>query len=226
VNLDVEKNPNLLTRSAVVTRLPPGVAAPVIDGKGDDLAWQTVQPLGAFVPCFLPGVGQYTTPLTQAFVTYDATKLYLLVQCYEPRVSQMTLVGKRHEDPVYAGDSVDFFFSIGTSAIPHAHLIVNPNNVTWSAMVQRPYEFSGSLTYDGDHSWNPAVATAASIQDEGWSAEIAIPWSEMGISCPQPGETHQVNIGRCRPAGPDYTCWSQTNQNFLEPGHFGTWTFR
>lgn len=226
VNLDVEKSPGLLTRSVTIKRLPANVAAPTIDGKGDDLAWQQVDPLGAFVPCFQPGVGQYTTPLTQAWVTYDAKSLYLLVKCYEPQVSQMTLVGKRHEDPIYTGDAVDLFFSTGTSAIPHAHLILNPNNVTWSAMIAHPYDFSGSTSYDGDKLWNPPVATGASIYDEGWSIEWGIPWTSLGIPCPQSGETHQVNIGRSRPAGPDYTCWSQTMQNFLEPDHFGTWTFK
>ncbi|HZV00459.1 MAG TPA: PA14 domain-containing protein [Planctomycetota bacterium] len=224
VNLDIAPNPNLLTRSAAITRLAAGVPAPIIDGKGDDLAWQTVQPIGAFVPCMQ--AGQVATPLTQAFVTYDSQKLYVLVQCQEPSSSKMTIVGKRHEDAVYAGDSVDFFFSLGASAIPHAHIIVNPNDVTWTAMITRPYDFSGSTFYDGDHSWYPPFASAASMYDEGWSVELAVPWTSLGIACPQPGETHRVEIGRYRPQGPDFTCWSQTKQNFLEPDDYGTWTFQ
>ena len=75
----------------------------------------------------------------------------------------------------------------------------------------------------------------------GWTAEIAIPWSTLGISgppapaasapapdmyVPRPAPPVRVNLGRARPQANEYSSWSPVARSFVESGNFGTWRFK
>ncbi|NCO34293.1 MAG: hypothetical protein AUJ92_16625 [Armatimonadetes bacterium CG2_30_59_28] len=207
-----ELRAKLITRSAEIAKL--ASAPPVIDGNLGDAAWQQVTLLDPFVPYV--AIGDKAKVETRARVTYDDRNLYVAVRCPEPKVGEMTLIGERRDDPVWEGDSVDVFLSQGEAPTPHVHLILSPRNVQWDAL------FTDRNVVD----FNPKWQSATLIGDAEWTAEIAIPWSEVKMKPPAPGERHRANVCRQRRPDSEQTSWSQTFDGFCEPENFGTWTFR
>ncbi len=203
----------LLRRTADIKILT-GAAVPALDGKLDDPAWQQATALEPFVPYF--GVkAEDLKAKTQAKVTYDAHALYLSVQADEPQVAKMNLVGSRHDDAVWNGDSLDIFLTKEASGTPYVHFILSPKNVQWDA----------AFGADNDMGFDPKWQSATQIGDKQWTAEIAIPWAELKIA-PQPGMKLRANICRQRIPDREQTCWSQTVSGFMESDHFGTWVLR
>ena len=111
------------------------------------------------------------------------------------------------------------------------HFAVNPSGSHWAAhhLKDQPEP----LTQPWEH--------AARLEQNGWTAEIAIPWSTLGISGPpvsatsaptpdryvaRPAPPVRVNLGRARPQANEYSSWSPVARNFVESENFGTWRFK
>jgi len=107
---------------------------------------------------------------------------------------------------------VDVFITDQAKGVPHAHFILAPNNTRWDA------RFSG----DNDLTWNPEWQSKTTIQGKQWTAEIAIPWQELGIT-PESGLKLRANVCRQRIPVRENTTWSQCVGGFTEHDHFGTW---
>ena len=56
--------------------------------------------------------------------------------------------------------------------------------------------------------------------------EAAIPWKALNMAAPEPGSRIRINLCRERYTEREWTLWSQTVYHFLEPEHFGTFTFK
>lgn len=209
-----ELRARLISRSAEIQRLSGDDAPPAIDGKLDDAAWKSAISLESFVPYV--AVGAKAKVETKAQVTYDDQNLYIAVRCPEPKAGEMSLVGMRHDDSVWEGDSMDVFLSQGQAPTPYVHLILSPRNVQWDSL------YTDKNLIDFNPNWRSATI----VGDAEWTAEISIPWKEMKMKPPAPGEKHRANICRQRHPDAEQTSWSQMFDGFLESENFGTWVFR
>jgi hypothetical protein len=212
---EAEIRAKLIKRTGQIPRLPAGQQPPVIDGRLDDAAWQAVKPLEDFI-----GYATLKDPRPQARtvarVAYDDQNLYIAFQCAEPKKRQMKIIGQKRDDPVWEGDSLDIFLTKGASPTPYVHFILSAGNVQWDAL----------YTDHNDMGFDPKWQSATAIGDEGWTAEVAIPWAEIGIPTPQPGTKLGANLCRQRIPGREQTCWSQTITGFMDEKNFGTWEFK
>ena len=90
---------------------------------------------------------------------------------------------------------------------------------------QIAFSLSGSI-YDGkvtDTSWNSDTKVATAVSDQGWSAEVAIPWLDLGLKQAKPGLVVGLNLCRDRNISDNkqWTTWSRVDANFHDPAHFG-----
>ena len=194
-----------------------GSAPPVIDGRLDDAVWQMIEPLDPFVPYVTRG-DEAVKAATRVRATYDDENLYLAFECEEPTPDLMRVLGASRDDHrIWMGDTVEVFLSAGDEPAPHAHFILNPGNLQWDARVGDQQDHLG---------YNPTWRSATRIGEAAWWAEMALPWKEIGIPAPKPGERRRANLCRARRPRREYTCWSQTFERFTEPGNFGTFVFR
>jgi len=212
---EAELRAKLLRRTANIRRLGAEEKPPVIDGRLDDPVWQATEPLEEFVR-YVTFTDVTPQAPTRVRVAYDDQNLYLAFQCVEPQVADLKIVGERRDDSVWMGDSVDIFLTQGPEPIPYVHLILNPRNVRWDAL----------HTTADDLDYNPRWASATAVGDAEWTAEVAIPWAEVGLQPPVPGGQLGANLCRQRIPGGEQTCWSQTIGGFVEEKSFGTWVFR
>jgi hypothetical protein len=213
--LAAELESKLIRRTATIPRRAAQVAAPVIDGKLDDPLWQHAVLLDPLTPYI--GSSGSAPQATRVRAAYDDQNLYLAFECDEPQPAAMRILGANRDDSgVWLGDSVDIFLSVGEEPVPYVHFILNPNNVQWDA-----YCANG----EPDLSFNPDWQSATAIGEKNWSVEAALPWAQIRVPAPKPGERRRANVCRSRSVGGERTSWSQVVSGFVAPQYFGTWVF-
>ncbi len=142
--------------------------APTIDGEINDPAWDVVEWTTDYTE-FEPDVGTPPTEQTKMKIIYDAKNLYVAFRCYQADPSTIEKrMGRRDDFPgdwveinldSYNDDRSAFSFTISASGVKGDEFVSDNGNF--------------------DDSWNPIWYTDVQIDDEGWTAEIRIPLSQL-----------------------------------------------
>ncbi|MCC6443996.1 MAG: hypothetical protein IT210_11145 [Armatimonadetes bacterium] len=205
---------DIMRRKAIIPKLSAQDTPPVIDGKLDDILWQTIKPLEPFLPALASGQ-EKTQAKTTAQVAYDSGFLYTAFRCEEPQVDKLAVSGEKRDDSLWMGDVVELFIAQADNPERFYQFMVNPKGVLMDQTVSDKV---------GDLTFSPDVKYAAARGEKEWTVEMAVPWSAIG-GPPQPGERRRANTGRERQPTPELSTWSQVITEFLSPGQFGEWTF-
>jgi hypothetical protein len=144
-------------------------ASPVIDGRADEGCWERVEWSGGFTQS-TPRDGAEPTEETAFKVLYDADNLYVLVRLHDREPAHIERrLGRRD---AYSGDDVyvqiDSYFDKRTAF----GFGVNAAGVKYDAVIS-------SDGASEDSSWDPVWFVATSVDQEGWTAEMRIPFSEL-----------------------------------------------
>tara|TARA_R110002051_G_scaffold66515_1_gene120406 strand:+ start:280 stop:2832 length:2553 start_codon:yes stop_codon:yes gene_type:complete len=141
----------------------------VIDGLLLDRAWENVSWDGDFT-VFEPDNGGKPSQSTKFKITYDAKFLYLAIKCFDSVPNKIEKRLSRRDS--FAGDWIEvnidsyndkrtgFSFNVSAAGVKGDEFI-SQNGDSW------------------DSSWNPIWYTATNIDEEGWSAEMKIPLSQL-----------------------------------------------
>ncbi|WP_374959851.1 DUF5916 domain-containing protein [Gilvibacter sp.] len=141
---------------------------PKIDGLLDDPAWDLVEWTTDYVE-FQPDVGTPPSEQTKMKIVYDQKNLYVAFRCYQEDPSTIERrMGRRDDFPgdwveinldSFGDDRTGFSFTISASGVKGDEFISENGNF--------------------DDSWNPIWYTDVNVDDEGWTAEIRIPLSQL-----------------------------------------------
>jgi photosystem II stability/assembly factor-like uncharacterized protein len=168
---------------------PKAADRPHLDGKLDDDCWKGIKPLSLDETS-----GAVTEYGTKAYFTADDEYLYFAVECLHPAgKAQPKAEKRRRDDDLRNRDRVDILLDVDRDYQTYFRLQVD----------QR-----GCVADDctGDATWNPKWFVACEPTDTGWTAEIAIPRSELTSSF-KPGTTWAMNVTRVVP-GVGCRTWS------------------
>jgi hypothetical protein len=186
----------------------PASVPPRVDGRLDDPAWQTAASATGFRDA---RSGQPASVSTTARVLYDDQALYIAFDCVEPAMGTLVARQQGHDTPeVWLDDGLEVFIA-GAARRPYAHVIVNTNGAVYDEINQDP-------------SWNPAVQAAVHKGDQGWTAELAIPWADLQAAGIPRAPVLALNLCRNRFAAAGeaaHTAWSCTFGGFHTPERFG-----
>ena len=152
-----------------------------IDGRLDDPAWQTASWTDDFVD--IEGESKPKPRFrTRAKMLWDADFLYIGVEIEEPHVWG-TLT--KHDSVIFYDNDFEFFIDPDGDNHEYYEFEMNVLNTGWDLFLTRPYKDGGTA----ENRWEiPGLVTAVQIKgtlndpsdrDEGWSAEIAVPWSAL-----------------------------------------------
>ena len=186
---------------------------PLLDGKLDDDCWKTakVLPLKVTAADDAPAFGaQYKT---EGMFAYDDRYLYVAVRCDHPAGKKAEPVAKRLRDANLRGhDRVDVLIDVDRD---------------YQTYYRFQLDHRGCLAEDcwGDKSWNPKYHVAFHATDTGWTAELAIPLSELTGDRPAHGKTWAVNVSRFVP-GAGVQSWSGPADDEPRPEGMGLLQFR
>jgi hypothetical protein len=146
-------------------------APPALDGRLDDVAWAGVDWSGDFVQRD-PADGKPPTRQTQFKVVYDQDALYFAFRAFDDRDKVASLLARRDRFP---GDwievNIDSYFDHRTAF-----------SFTLSLSGTRGDEFISNDGNRWDANWDPVWEAATAVDDEGWTAEMRIPLSQLRFS--------------------------------------------
>jgi hypothetical protein len=142
--------------------------APKVDGRIDDEAWQLVEWTGDFLQRE-PTEGVPPSKPTSFKVVYDDDAIYFAFRAYDDPAGLRSLLSRRDRFP---GDwvevNIDSYNDRRTAF-----------SFTLSLSGTRGDEF---ISQDGnrwDGNWDPVWQGATNVDDEGWTAEMRIPLSQL-----------------------------------------------
>ncbi len=185
---------------------------PRIDGRLTEPAWQETDKVIGFVDY---KKNTLVSQQTIASLVYDQDNLYIALNCLEPNISGLVAKCGKHDKNVWGDDSIEVFLDTNRDYSTYFHLITNPLGTQYDS-------------YKKDAAgWNPRWRVATAIGKKHWNVEIAIPFEELNISMPQPGEVWGLNLNRARRAGEiEISGWSFVDGSNHRPERFGYLVFR
>ncbi len=143
--------------------------APVIDGRGDDPCWAKVEWGGGFVQTD-PRSGEAPTEPTEFKVMYDEKNLYVLVRCHDGKASGIDRRLARRDE--IDGDNIAVYIDSYFDKRTAFGFKVNAAGVKGDAAL------SGD-SLDQDFTWDPVWSVKTATDADGWTAEMAIPFSQL-----------------------------------------------
>lgn len=161
-----------ITKRIYTTKAIKNYASPVIDGKLNDPCWDLVEWTGDFIERE-PDENTPPSEQTKFKIIYDRKYLYFAFRCYDK--SPKDIVKRLSRRDGFEGDWVEvnidsyndkrtgFSFTSSVSGVKGDEFISNNGN-NW------------------DSSWNPIWHLKTNIDDEGWTAEVKIPFSQIKFS--------------------------------------------
>jgi len=139
---------------------------PAIDGRLDDQCWRSATVIDAFHVIKEPGK---TSAKHKAYVTRDDEWLYVAFDLAHPAADRKPPRFFKHDDYVQREDCVKVSFDPGTEGRLYFHFKLNRINVRQE---RRMSVAKGAEV----HGWNIPWRSATRQTNEGWTAEIALPF--------------------------------------------------
>jgi hypothetical protein len=218
---------------AVVTRID---AAPVIDGKLES-AWQSVPWLD--VPEASLGTAQASARFR---IACDDRNLYFFFEAAEPRIDEMKVTEYGRDGKVFNTECFEVFLAPDGTGQKRIQFCFSPTSGgiwdgRWGFIDDplNPLAASGTA----DTTWNANLRHAYQIDRPGktWSIEVAVPFADLGVEPPVPGDRWRANVGRERHLWvwdkryanqSEYYLWSTNFQGtgFPDPAAFGDLYFQ
>ncbi|MBI2689634.1 MAG: carbohydrate-binding family 9-like protein [Acidobacteria bacterium] len=141
---------------------------------------------------------------TRARMLWDDRYFYIAAELEEPHVWG-TLTA--HDSVIFNDNDFEVFVDPNGDSHEYFEFEMNALNTGWDLFLPKPYKDGGSA----DNGWAiPGLLTAVRVNgtlnnpadvDQGWTLEIAIPWSAFGKAArmplpPKSGDTWRVNFSR------------------------------
>jgi hypothetical protein len=205
--------------------------APVIDGKLDDAAWKAAPAVEFRFPWEKQtGAKQRTT----ARLLWNDQYLFVGYQCEDADiVAQYT----QRDDPTYKDDAVEFFVNPDPAQDWYYGMEMNARAVIFDYFYAFPTMLLKRINFSGVHIATHMRGTlnVTGDRDDGWSLELAIPWSNFEELAkqlpPAAGSVWTANLNRWDGTEPNRRL-SQWSDSGLEqpsphnPKRFGQLVFR
>jgi len=142
---------------------------PTIDGKLDDAAWQAVEWGGDFTQ-MEPNDGGIPVAATKFKILYDDENVYVGYRMMDDEPEKVVKRMSRRDG--FEGDWIEI-------NIDSYHDKRTAFSFTVSASGVKGDEFISNNGNNWDESWNPIWYTKTNIDEQGWTAEIRIPLSQL-----------------------------------------------
>ena len=207
--------------------------APVIDGLLADDAWRRAARLSAFVQT-APVEGAESTESTEVYIAYDGENLYVGVRARYADTGLMR-ANRADRDQIAEDDTVSLFFDPFRDRQRAYQFTVNGFGVQGDAILNstglrnrtqrralgsqgRPSETPPSGIPEGDISWDALFVSAGAPSDDGWTAELAIPFKSLRYPPVDEGESHRwgFQVSRSIKGKDETVVWSPVSRNIAQ----------
>ncbi|WP_020404225.1 DUF5916 domain-containing protein [Gracilimonas tropica] len=171
-NAEAQNSDNERLSSAFEVEAVFAESAPYIDGNLDDPVWDEITPITTFTQVW-PNDGAPATEDTEVRIAYDRDNLYFAFRFYDDnpeliRAKNLERGGRNNrDDHAYIGIDT---FKEGRNAYLFE---MNALGTQDDALIT-----DETITYDS-FSWNAVFLSETTIDEEGWTLEVAIPFRQL-----------------------------------------------
>ena len=153
--------------------------APRIDGVLDDAVWKAAEPVDTFVQQE-PNEGQPATDRTEVRVLFDRGHLYIGVRAYASGPVTATEM-RRDADRLFDEDNFQVILDTFHDSRNGYMFVTTPLGAKLEQQIFDEGENvgRGGNTSNVNRNWDGVWNAAAHIDDQGWTAEMAIPFSTV-----------------------------------------------
>lgn len=174
---------------------------PVIDGKLDDPCWQGPPSITEFVQV-LPVEGAAPTEATEVRFARDARYLYIALRCLDSGSDRILAPTLQRDTKFDADDVVRIALDTFGRERDGYLFLINPAGARTDALFGR---FGGT-----NYNWDALWIARTSVDDRGWSAEIAIPTTSLSFD--PASDDWRINIERVIRRKQETVRWSGANR--------------
>ncbi len=161
-----------------------------VDGVLDEAAWQKAAKIELRYET-RPGENTPPTVTTEAFVTYDAGQIYVAFRAHDPNPSAIRAhVSDR--DSAFNDDFVGIVLDTFNDERRAFEFFVNPLGVQMDL-------FMDDVNGNEDASWDAIWNAAGRINEDGYTVEIAVPFSSLRFPRTEGEQTWSIDVLRFYP---------------------------
>jgi len=159
----------------------PRVQFPIkLDGNVTDEEWGNISPLPLVV--YQPVFGAEPSEKTEIRVAYDDNYLYVSGRLYESHPSGVR-ANSLYRDRWSGDDTFAIILDTFNDNETGLWFFTSPNGVRFDMSLSNDVNFGGGNPFGSaiNSSWNTYWDVATQVTDEGWFAEMRIPYSSLGF---------------------------------------------
>lgn len=189
-----------------------------IDGNANDDAWKNAEEKFFVTLNDTPVLAK-----TSVKTLWDNKNIYLFFDCKESQMPRMEYVNRKNGDKqIWKDSDLEIFIRPFNDKEDYYQIMLNPSGA------------HSDLKSRVDWSWNSGAEIKTSLNKDGWTAEVKIPFEKLGITEMKPGTSMKINFARNRILSGGakeenqlYTLspYLEANKGFHQPDRFGTFIF-
>src|SRR6266850_4041837 len=142
-----------------------------LDGRLDEEFYNTIPAISDFIQQE-PHEGEPATERTEAWLLFDADRVYVSFRCWESRPERMVVNEMRRDDMnVYQNDHIAFVFDTFYDRRNAVEFVINALGGRMDGQITNERQYSGD--------WNPVWDLKVGRFEGGWTLETAIPFKSL-----------------------------------------------
>ena len=190
---------------------------PTIDGVLDDACWARAEPTGEFAQ-YRPTYGNPPSESTEVRVVYDYTTLYIAFDCSIANTGEIIGSETQRDEGFYSDDHVGVYLDTFFDRRNAYAFFTNPL-ATQRDMRILNEGLGSSGRRGGDTSWDGTWEVRTERLDDRWTAEMAIPFSELRFDAK--GDVWGINFWRGVEISEEDLTWADIGSRQYNISRFG-----
>ncbi len=190
------------------------IEPPRIDGQLDDAIWQRAAVLTEFVQTS-PVEGAPATEDTEVYIAFDSTHLYIAMYAHYSNPGMMRANRVDRDRASFSDDTISVYFDTFLDQQRAFVFTLNGYGVQGDSLLGGGRGGRGGPsggTPRGDSSWDVLFDSGGTLVDDGWTAEMAIPFKSLRYPS---GDTHRwgFQIARSIRGKAETVVWSPVSRD-------------
>jgi hypothetical protein len=197
--------------------------APVIDGELDDECWKKADGVADFMQ-FEPDLGAPPRDLTKVYVLFDRERLYIGFECLKKDPDEVLGTEMKRDARFFQDDFVEVFLDTYRDRRNCYGFAVNCLGTQCDRRIANEGSGrTGGPRGDRSRAWDCSWEAMAARTDSGWTAEMAIPFSELRFDKNGDG-TWGINFWRGNEQFDEEDTWADVGEREYAVSRFGILT--